>query len=348
LVKILFAILLVARILAAQGVYIGGYGKGIYFAEFNSDTGALTAPVLAVDAAQPSFLALHPNRRFLYAVNEVDEGRVSGFAIASPGKLASINSTSSKGPGPCHLSIDAASGSVFVANYNGGSIAVLPIDQDGRLGEATAFVQHKGAKPHAHWIGLAPGGKLLMVADLGLDKVLLYDFNPRRRSLKPSFEPFLMVAPDSGPRHIAIHPSGRYFYVINELASTITAFSLQPLGGIESVRTLPDGYSGENSTAEIAVHPSGRFLYGSNRGHDSIAVFSVNQSKGTLTPVEDVPTRGKTPRNFEIDPTGRWLLAANQNSNSIAVFRIDTATGRLTPSSLIEGVPSPACIKFAY
>ena len=346
--RVLLAVLTAARILAAQGVFIGGYGKGIYFAEFHPDTGALSAPALAVESAQPSFLALHPNGRFLYTVNEITEGRVSGFTIQGPGKLAALNSTSAKGPGPCHLSIDPATGSVFVANYAGGSIAVLPIDANGRLGEATDFIQHSGEKPHAHWIGLAPGGKLAMVADLGLDEVLLYRFDSKHRSFKPSDPPFVRVAPGSGPRHIAIHPSGLYFYVINELASTISVFSFKNLRGIESVPTLPTGYTGQNSTAEIVVHPSGRFLYGSNRGHDSIAVFAVDPSKGTLKPVEHVSTRGKTPRNFEIDPTGRWLLAANQNSNSIAIFRIDTTTGRLTPSGLIEGIPAPACIKFAH
>jgi 6-phosphogluconolactonase len=186
-----------------------------------------------------------------------------------------------------------------------------------------------------------------MVADLGLDQVLLYRFDPRRHSLKPSDPPFVEVARGSGPRHIAFHPSGRFFYVINELASTITVFSFDRLAELQTVKTLPGNFSGENSTAEIVMHPSGKFLYGSNRGHDTIAVFAVDQAKGTLSLLEYVSTRGKTPRNFEIDPTGQWLLVANQNSNSIAVFRVIAGTGNLRPAELIENVPAPTCIRFA-
>ncbi len=349
MVKALVATLLYTHTILAQDfhLYIGGYGKGIYTAVFHASTGELTAPALDVASENPSFLAVSPDGRFLYAVNEVSDGRVSSFAIARrDGKLTPINSASAKGPGPCHLSLDNTGRSVLVANYSGGSVAVLPADREGHLGEATSFIQHAGAKPHAHWIALMPGNRVALVADLGLDQLLFYRFDATTQTLAPADPPSITLAKGSGPRHVAFHPSHGWFYVINELASTITVFPVKGTKELQTIKTLPADFSGQNSTAEIAVHPSGKFVYGSNRGHDSIAVFAVDQTAGTLTPVEHVATRGQMPRNFEIDPTGRWLLVANQKSDSIAVFRIDAVTGRLKPAGLIEGVPAPACLKF--
>jgi len=340
-------LLLLSSTLPAQNLhlYIGGYGKGIYTSTFNAGTGTLTPPALDVETPSPSFLAVTKN--FLYAVNETNDGRVSSFAISRrDGKLTPINSASAKGAGPCHLSLDPSGRSLFVANYSSGSIAVLPVDREGRLGEATSSIQHSGTKPHAHWIALMPGKKTAAVADLGLDQILFYRFDSTTQMLAAADPPFVSLPKGSGPRHVAFHPSSPWFYVINELASTITTFSANRLSALETVTTLPADFTGTNSTAEIAVHPSGKFLYGSNRGHDSIAVFAIDQTTGALTLIEHVSTRGKTPRNFEIDPSGQWLLAANQKSDNIAVFRIDVATGRLKPAGLIEGVPAPACLKF--
>jgi 6-phosphogluconolactonase len=310
---------------------------------------------LAVETKSPSFLAFGEGH--LYAANETQEGAVTGFSIDhGSGKLTQINSASVKSAGPCHLMISGRW--VLVANYSGGSVTVLPIESGGKLGEATDVVQHRGSgpnrdhqdTPHAHWVGMAPG-HLAMVADLGLDQILLYNFDSRHGKLTPGNPAFANVAAGAGARHAAMHPSGKFLYVVNELNSTLSEFYFESefrrLSPIQTLSTLPDGFKGANSGAEIAVHPSGKFVYTSNRGHDSIAVFSVNDpKKGTLTSVEFVPTRGKTPRQFEIDPSGKWLLVANQNSNSISIYSIDTATGKLTPGGLVEGVVKPTCIKF--
>lgn len=346
------------------GTYTGQKSKGIYAYRFDAATGQLTSLGLAAEIENPSFLAVHPNRRFLYAVSEQAnyEGRsgaVSAFAIdRETGKLAFLNKVSSRGGGPCYVAVDKTGRDVLVANYGAGSVAVLPVLQDGRLGEASAFVQHAGSSvnpkrqqgPHAHWIEVAPDNRFVLVADLGLDQVLVYRFDPTKGSLSANNPAMAKVNPGAGPRHLAIHPSGKFVYVINEIQSSVTAFAYDADRGalreLQTISTLPKDFSGENSGAELEVHPTGHFLYGSNRGHDSIAVFAIDAAKGTLTPVERVPTQGKTPRSFEIDPTGSYLFAANQSSDSIVVFRIDRKTGRLTPAGQVLEVPSPVCVKF--
>ena len=236
-----------------------------------------------------------------------------------------------------------------------------PIGPDGRLGEASAVVQHKGssvnrerqAEPHAHSIDLDAANRFALVDDLGLDKVLVYRFDPARGTLAPHEPPSASVAPGAGPRHLAFHPDGRHVYVINEMQSTITAFRYDPERGVldqaQTLSTLPAGVAPrpEYSTAEIRVHPSGRFLYGSNRGHDSIAVFGIDRETGALTPIEHVPTGGKTPRNFTLDPTGAYLLAANQGSDSVVVFRVDAESGRLKATGQALHVGSPVCVTFS-
>jgi len=347
------------------GTYTGAKSKGIYAYRFDSATGALSPLGLAAETPQPSFLAIAPNRRFLYAANEIGDfggkksGAVSAFAInPATGQLTLLNQAASGGPGPCHLVVDRAGKNVLVANYAGGSIEVLPIQPDGRLGAATAFVQHQGASvnpqrqagPHAHSINLDAANRFAFVADLGLDKVLVYRFDAAQGTLAPNEPPAAALKPGAGPRHFAFHPSGRFAYVINELQSTVTAFSYDASRGalseLQTISTLPEGFAGNNSTAEVQVHPSGKFLYGSNRGHDSIAVFAIDPGKGTLALVEHQATRGKTPRNFGLDPTGAWLLAANQGSDTIVVFGIDRATGRLRPTGQVVEVGAPVCIKF--
>jgi 6-phosphogluconolactonase len=346
------------------GTYTRGSSKGIYVSRFSAVTGKLSPPELAAEAANASFLAIHPNGRVLYAANEENSfqgqraGYVSAFAIdRATGKLTLLNQVSSRGAGPAHLTVDRSGKNVLVANYGGGSVAVLPVKEDGTLAEASAFVQHTGsgftkrqAGPNAHSVNMSPDNRFAIVADLGLDKVLVYRFDPVKGSLEANEPPFVKLAPGAGPRMFAFQPKGRFAYVINEIASTITAFAYDAKAGalkeLQTITTLPKDYTGRNSTAEIQVHPTGRFVYGSNRGNDSIAVFSVDARKATLTPVETVPTQGKTPRNIAVDPTGSFLFAANQDSNNVVLFRIDLKTGRLTPTGQILEVGAPVCVKF--
>ena len=247
---------------------------------------------------------------------------------------------------------------VLVANYTGGSVAVLPVKADGMLGEASDFVQHLGSsvdpnrqhEPHAHDVVLTPDNRFAVVADLGLDKLLVYRFDLEKGKLLPNDPPYGRVKPGSGPRHFALHPNGRWAYVISEMGNTITAFDWDGDKGsfheLQTISTLPKDFKGENSTAELAVHPTGRYLYGSNRGHDSIAVYAIDPAKGMLTSIEDVSTLGKEPRNFALDPTGAYLFAANQNSNTVVVFRVNSRNGRLTPSGEKVEVISPVCVTF--
>lgn len=350
------------------GTYTGPKSQGIYAYRFGAATGQITPLGLVAETTNPSFLAVDPSRQFLYAVNEVGDyqgqksGGVSAFSIdRKTGKLTFLNEVASRGADPCHVSLDRTGKFVLVANYTSGSVAVFPVLADGRLGDASAFIQHHGSSvnherqegPHAHMISVTKSSPFALVADLGLDELLVYFFHDG--SLSPNYRPFAKVQPGSGPRHFAFNPTGKFVYLINEMSSTITTFAFTgftydmavgELREIGTVSTLPKDFKGENSAAEIAVHPSGKFLYGSNRGHDSIAVFSIDPRRGTLTLLEHVSTQGKTPRNFAIDPTGSYLFAANQDSDSIVVFRIDRATGRLTPTGQKLDVPSPVCVTF--
>jgi 6-phosphogluconolactonase len=347
------------------GTYTGQYSKGIYAYRFNSKSGQLAPLGLVAETANPSYLAVHPSQKFLYAANEVDDfegkkaGSISAFALdAKTGKLAFLNTVSSRGADPCYVTVDKTGKYALVANYSGGSVAAFPIGDDGRLGEASAFIQHTGhgtnperqEGPHAHSINLSPDNRFAVAADLGLDELLVYRFDATKGSLAAHEPPFAKVNPGAGPRHFDFHPQGKFAYAINEMGSSITAFAYDAAGGVlkelQTISSLPKDYSGSNDDADIHVHPSGKFLYGSNRGHDSIAVFAIDPDKGTLTLVEHVSTQGKTPRNFGIDPSGRYLFAANQNSDNIVVFRIDSQTGRLTPAGLTLEVPSPVCVKF--
>jgi 6-phosphogluconolactonase len=353
-------------------VYVGTYttgqnaGRGIYLLELDTASGTLAAKGLAGEAVNPSFLAVHPGRRFLYAVGEIAEfngqktGAVSAFTIdAASGSLSLLNQQSSRGPGPCYVTVDRTGKNALVANYNGGSVACLPIAGDGRLQPASAFVQHEGSsanpqrqkEPHAHSINLDAANRFAIAADLGLDRLLVYRFDAGNGALTPNDPPFARVAPGSGPRHFAFHPDGKHAYVINEILCTVTAFDYDPERGtlteIETVSTLPEGPRARNySTAEVQVHPSGRFLYGSNRGHNTIAIFAIDPASGRLRAVGHQTTGGRTPRNFGIDPTGRYLLAANQDSGSVAVFRIDPQSGQLQPTGQSVEVPRPVCVKF--
>ena len=347
------------------GTYTGQKSKGIYAFRFQPATGSSTSIGLVAETANPSFLTIHPNRRFLYAVNEVNTyegqsaGSVSAFSVdAKTARLTFLNKVSSRGASPCHLAVDKTGKWLLVANYCGGNIAAFPINKDGSLGEASAVVQHAGSSanpqrqqgPHAHSVNLSPDNRFAMASDLGLDQVLIYRFDAVRGTLTPSDPPFAKLKPGAGPRHFAFHPNGRFAYEINELDSSITAYAYTPANGVleemQTISTLPKDFTGKSYTAEVEVHPSGRFLYGSNRGHDSIAVFAIDSGKGTLTPVEQVPTQGKAPRNFAIDPTGAYLFAANQNSDNIVIFSIDQKTGKLSPTGNVLEVSTPVCVTF--
>src|SRR5438270_2115543 len=308
--------------------YVGTYtqdgskSKGIYAFRFDAATGQSTALGLAAETTNPSFVALHPNGHFLYAVNELqsyrgpNSGGVSAFSVdRESGKLTFLNEVPSRGADPCYIIVDKSGKWVLVANYTGGSVAVFPISADGKLAEASAFVQHTGhganpkrqEGPHAHSIDLSPDNRFAFVDDLGLDEVLTYKFDSSKGSLTPNDPPFVKLDAGSGPRHFALHPSGKFAYVVAEMASAITALSVDLKSGklqrLQTLSTLPKDFQGENDDAEVQVHPSGKFVYASNRGHDSIAVFAIDEKKGTLTKIEDVATQGKIPRSFEIDPT---------------------------------------------
>lgn len=343
--------------------YIGSTGRppevqGIYRGTLDVDTGKLSAPVKVAEAKAASFLAIHPGGEFLYATAEGNPGSVAAFGIAEDGGLKPLNQQSSGGAGPTHIWIDSAGKNLLVANYTGGSIACLPIREDGSLSAQSVFVQHTGSSvnpqrqtaPHAHGIYTDPGDKFVYVPDLGIDKVLIYKFDVEKGTLLPNNPAAGTVEPGSGPRHFAFHPGGGFGYCINELSNTIDVFKHDPEnGGLESIQTIPTlpvDFTDRSTTAEIFVHPNGRFVYGSNRGHDSIAVFSVADDTGKLRLVDHTSTRGKNPRNFSIDPTGKWLIAANQSSNDIFVYKIDPATGKLTATDQTAQLPSPMSIAF--
>lgn len=348
-------------------VYFGTYtsrgensSKGIYRSVLDLETGRLANPVLAAEARNPSFLEIHPNGKFLYAVSESGgAGSVSAYAIdGDTGDLKLLNQRPSGGAGPCHVGIDHAGRNVLVANYGSGSASVIPIKSDGGLGEPTGFVQHAGSSvnpgrqkgPHAHSINVSPDDRFAFVADLGIDKVMIYRLDIEKGTIVASSPPFAKVKPGAGPRHFAFGPKGKYAYVINELNCTVTAFAYESASGalteVQTITTLPNAFDGSNSCAEVRVHPSGKFLYGSNRGHDSIVVYRVDPAKGTLTFVEHERADIKTPRNFNIDPTGKFCLVANQGGDSVVVFRVNQKTGALEPTGHKISIARPVCVRF--
>jgi 6-phosphogluconolactonase len=347
------------------GTYTGADSKGIYALDFDPGTGTLSAPRLAAETTSPSFLAIDPTRRFLYAVGEVDsvQGRPGGMVVAfsidpKTGALRPLNAQTSGGGGPCHLVVDKTGRNVLVANYGGGSTEVVRVGPDGRLGAVSSFVQHRGSSanpgrqqgPHAHSVNLDAANRFAVVADLGLDKMLIYKFDPARGTLTPNDPPAAALAPGAGPRHFAFHPGGRFAYTINELNSTVTAWSYDADRGtlteIQSISTLPSGFKGENYPAEVQVHPSGKFVYGSNRGHDSIAAYTVDPASGKLTFVGTQGEGVKNPRNFAIDPTGGHVLVGSAGLGTVVVFRVNPETGALEATGRSARVPQAVCLKF--
>ena len=349
------------------GTYTGQTGsRGIYAVTLDGDSGVLRSGGLVAETESPSFLALAPNGRALYAVNELTEfgGRQSGAVTAfardrTTGALTSLGQQPSRGGAPCYISVDRAGRYVLIANYVGGSVALLPIAADGRLEEATAFIQHVGTGPntqrqegpHAHCIILDAPNRFAVVADLGIDSLMLYRVDDRRGQLRAAEQPPMKLRPGAGPRHLAFARDSRTLYVVNELDSTLVALAYDPVRGRltqrQVVSTRPAGATGDNFPADLHVHPRGHAVYASNRGDDTIAVFSVAPRDGHLSLVQTVPTGGRWPRNFALDPTGSHLLVANQRSNSIVGYRVDASTGQLTPTGSRVELPAPVCLLFA-
>ena len=345
---------------ATEDFYVGTYtslfgSKGIYHFQFDERNGTISNGALAAPASSPSFLVIHPNRRWLYAASERKNGMVNAYAFAPHGQLQLLDGQSARGDGPCHVSLDASHRFVLVANYDSGTVAVLPVERGGAVGAATGFDQQRGSSanperqegPHAHSIYADPANRFVYSCDLGNDRVEGYRFNAEKGTIKPSPTATATIAPGSGPRHLVLH--GGFVYVINEMANTVTVLrrnaSTGALRTLQTVPTLPQGFAQPNTTAEIAVHPNGRFLYASNRGHDSIVVFAIAED-GRLSLVQHALTGGKTPRNFSFDSSGRWLLAANQQSNDIFVFRVSGKTGKLTPNGQKVRIGRPVCVAF--
>jgi 6-phosphogluconolactonase len=346
-------------------VYFGTYTKagesqGIYEASFDDATGKLGEVVLAAEWKNPSFLAIAPSGKTLYAVSEVadadGEGQVGAFRILETGKLELINQVRSGGGGPCHVSLTPDGKTLAVANYGGGSVASYRLADDGALSDPVSVIQHTGSSivpnrqkaPHAHSINFSPDGRYAYAADLGTDRVYHYAVDPATGALSASGE--TVITPGSGPRHFAFRPDGAFAYVINEMTLMMTAFGVEQtsgeLGEIQSLSTLPAGTEKIGSTAEVVVHPSGRFLYGSNRGHDSIVAYAIDGASGQLGYLENEPIRGKIPRGFVVSPSGKWLLAAGQQSSTVTVFAIDEASGELSYADSEAKVWSPVCIRF--
>ncbi|HYO92681.1 MAG TPA: lactonase family protein, partial [Pyrinomonadaceae bacterium] len=344
-----------ARRLQELLLYVGTYttakSEGIYLYRLNLASGELKHAQTVKGVVNPSFLTLDSRRRYLYAVNEVEEfggqksGAVSAFSIdRRTGGLRLLNQQPSRGGAPCYVTVDATDKFVLVANYLGGNVSVLPVRRDGSLGEATDVQQFTGSSvnrerqeaPHAHCILLDKMNRHAYACDLGTDRIMLYRFDAKGGKLIPNETPFASVKAGAGPRHLTFHPSNTYAYVANELDLTVTAFEHNQAKGtlkeVQTVSTLPDGLTGPSTSADIHTSPDGRFLYVSNRGHDRLAAFKIDARTGRLRLIAHTPTQGKTPRNFAIDPTGAYLLVANQNSDSIVTFRIDKQTGKLRPT----------------
>ena len=351
--------------------HVEGKSAGIQVCKFNKATGEITYVGVKAGVTNPSFLAIHPTGRFLYSVSEMNEriegrpaGGIAALSIdAESGELTSLNMQASGGTGPCHVIVDATGQYVLAANYGSGGVVVLPIEEDGSLGSLSDYVQHEGSsinpqrqqEPHAHSINLDASNKYALVPDLGIDKVLIYEFDVENGKLKPnSAQPWARTKSGAGPRHLDFHPNQRFVYVGNELDSTVVAFEFDATKGtlkeIQTLSTLPDGYdeSGAEKSyvADVHVHPNGKTVYVSNRGHDSIAIFEIDEKSGELTPVGYTSTQGSFPRNFGLDPAGEFLVAANQNSDDIYVYTVDAKTGGLEPTAHSIEIPSPVCIKF--
>ncbi|MCA9062352.1 MAG: lactonase family protein [Planctomycetaceae bacterium] len=337
--------------------------RGIYHCTLNTRTGKLSQPVLAAEAEGPGFLAMHPNRRRLYAVCGIDgKASVAEFRIHADGapQLELIRSLEIGDGGGTHLCLDRTSRVLLTAQYGGGSVAVFRLDEDGGLVERTQLVRHHGGSgvvagrqdaPHAHWVGVSPDNRYAFVPDLGMDQVVIYRLDASGATIHPHGA--AVGPPGSGPRHMKFHPDGKRLYVLNELDVSVSTFAFDSDAGTAISRETVPALSSEDkakeqtvSASEIRIHPSGRFVYSANRGHDTISVFHVDPQSGHLQLVEQENVRGATPRNFNLSPDGRWLVAAGQDSHTLAVFAVDQQSGELTYNRSVVSAPSPICVLF--
>jgi 6-phosphogluconolactonase len=353
-------------ILFGTGQVLQGRGRGIYCYRFDREAGKLLPLGVTEGVRNSSYLAFDPRRRFLFCVNEFKEyegkasGAVSAFRIdQKSGRLTYLNTRASHGTDPCHLIVDATGRFVLIANFASGSVSVLPIGKDGRLGEACEFIQHKGSSidprrqtgPHAHAVEISKDNRFVFVPDLGMDATVIYAFDEKTGKLTPNpHQPIVKVKPGAGPRQLVFRPDGKFAYLINELNSTMTAYRYDARKGalkeLQTLPTLPSDFVGHSTCAEVQITPDGRFLYGSNRGHDSLAIYRIDKTKGTMTLVGHESTRGRIPRNFEISPCGTFLAAANQDTNNVILFRLDPKSGRLQPTGDVVEAGTPICVRF--
>jgi 6-phosphogluconolactonase len=351
-------------------VYTGTFTRegnkdGIYWYRFNPENGQLTFEGKKNAGPDPAFLTLTSDLKHLYTVNEVHEyqgtkgGGVSAFEVdPASGELTFLNALPTYGESPCYISLDETEKWALVSNYAGGSVTVYPVQEDGKLGPASEFIQHQGhgtdpdrqEKAHAHSIRMVPNNHVALAADLGLDQIKVYWMDLRTGKLHNDEDATIHMHPGAGPRHFDFHPNGRWMYVVDELDSTLGAFEIDPhtlhFIHLQTVSTLPAGYSGQKWAADIHVHPNGKLVFASNRAHESLAAFSIDPLSGKVTLIDVTPSGGKTPRNFAIDPSGKWLVAANQDSDNLVVFALDPESGKLTPQGEGVSLPMPVCLKF--
>jgi 6-phosphogluconolactonase len=341
------------EILVYAGTYTNRDGKGTYGFRFREDDGGLDPIGDPAESESPSFLTMHPSKSFLYATNETDPGQVTAYAIGATGTLTELNSQPSHGAAPCHLMCDATGAFLIVVNYTSGTVSMYPTGNDGRLGEATHQIQHEGSSilprqtgPHAHSVNIDAQNKYAYVADLGMDKVLVYEMDLDAGKLNRVSD--IDTAPGAGPRHFDFHPNGKNAYLINEIGCTVSALNYDAGSGalseINTLSTVPGEVEKGFSTADIHVHPDGKFVYGSNRGHNTIACYSIDDA-GAITFVDRTDVEA-VPRNFAIDPSGTFLLSAGQDSGKTTSFRIDRESGALTPTGASAEIPGCVCLQF--
>lgn len=341
------------------GTYTSGKSEGVYVYKFNSETGEAT-PASTAKSSNPSFLAVSPNQKYVYAVNENKPGNISSFSFnKNTGSLKELNQQSTSGDHPCYVTVHKSGKWIVAGNYSSGNLSVLPVVIDGSLGKAIQIIKHKGVGPnfqrqrgaHVHATVFSPDGKYLFVPDLGIDKIMIYRFNEKNGRLNAHDQPFLKSEGGAGPRHMEFHPNGRFAYLMEELSGSIRAMQYDDKGHLLSLQIInahDSSYKGELGSADIHVSGDGRFLYCSNRASsNTIAIFRIDAVSGKLSVVGHQSTLGETPRNFNFDPSGNFLLVANQNSHAIVIFKIDKETGLLTDTGNRIEIPNPVCIKWA-
>jgi len=353
---LLLALSLIPLLSQARPVYLGTGADGIYLADFDKKTGTLTEPALVAEHPHPGFLALHPEKTILYSVG--GNNKVAAFTIADDHSLTLLAEADSGGNGPTHLTVDSSGRTLAVANYGDGSVVTIRLDADGKPGEVISTFITEGSGPnesrqkgpHAHGVYFDKADRFLFAPDLGIDKTLVFKFDPDTSAIIPHEPSALIAPPGSGPRHLAFSPDEKHAYVINELTGTVTVAEFDSEKGsltdIQTIPTLPETFTEFNKTAEIEVHPNGKFVYASNRGHDSIVVYKRDADSGKLTFLQHAPCGGKTPRHFIIDPSGKWLLCSHQDSDTISVLSLDPGTGLLGEPRNTVSAPKPICILF--